>query len=79
MISLVKIKQEFYDLCAQHGVADELMFNENGRPCVLLVRLRYKGNLGTFVVPLRSNIAPSTVKSEYFSLMSYKWDTLFLK
>ncbi len=68
MIKLVKVKQEFYDLCNKYSVADELLFNEKGRPCVLLIRLRYKGNLGTFVVPLRSNISPSVPKKDYFPL-----------
>lgn len=45
MISLVKVKSSFYQLCKQYGVDNELLFNENGRPCVLLVKLRYKNRL----------------------------------
>ena len=68
MIKLVKVKQSFYDLCNENNVADELLFNECGRPCVLIVKLKYKGQLRDFVVPLRSNISKSTPRSQYFSL-----------
>lgn len=68
MIKLVKVKQSFYELCKEHGVANELLFNQGGRPCVLLVRLKYKGELRDFVVPLRSNISPATPKAHYFPL-----------
>ena len=33
------------------------MFNEKGRPCVLLIRMKYKNEIHKFVVPLRSNIS----------------------
>ena len=42
MIRLVKVKQEFYSLCQEHNVDEELLFNEAGRPCVLLIRMNYK-------------------------------------
>lgn len=67
-MNLVKVKQEFYDLCKEHNVADELLFNEAGRPCVLIVKLKYKGEARDFVVPLRSNISPMAPKNQYFSL-----------
>ena len=44
MIRLVKVKQEFYSLCQEHNVDEELLFNEAGRPCVLLIRMNYKNN-----------------------------------
>lgn len=68
MISLVKVKSSFYQLCKQYGVDNELLFNENGRPCVLLVKLRYKNRLQDFVIPLRSNISHKTPCVQYFSL-----------
>lgn len=37
-------------------------------PSVLIVRLKYKGNFHKFVVPLRSNISPTTPKNQYMSL-----------
>ena len=68
MIKLVKVKQEFYNLCNKYGVDNELLYNESGRPCVLLVKLKYKGDLRDFVVPIRSNISPKVPKSDYFAL-----------
>ena len=65
---LVKVKQEFYDLCIRNDMAKELLFNEEGRPCVLIMRLRYKEEKRDFVVPLRSNISKYTPKEQYFSL-----------
>ena len=65
---LVKVKQEFYNLCVKHNVAEELLFNEDGRPCVLIVQLKYKGRKRDFVVPIRSNISKYTPREQYFSL-----------
>lgn len=62
------MKPSFYQLCKQQGVDKELLFNENGRPCLLLIKLRYKNNLQDFVVPLRSNISSTTPSVQYFSL-----------
>ena len=42
MIRLVKVKQEFYSLCQEHNVDEELLFNEAGRPCVLLIRMNFE-------------------------------------
>lgn len=68
MIRLVKVKQEFYSLCQEHNVDEELLFNEAGRPCVLLIRMNYKNNMHDFVVPLRSNISARTPRNQYFAL-----------
>lgn len=68
MIRLVKVKQEFYSLCQEHNVDEELLFNEAGRPCVLLIRMNYKNNVHDFVVPLRSNISARTPRNQYFAL-----------
>lgn len=65
---LVKVKQKFYDECKAHNTNEELMFNECGRPCVLIIQLEYKGVQQKFVVPLRSNISGKTPKWQYFSL-----------
>lgn len=67
-MKLVKVKQSFYDLIAENHVENEIMFNEAGRPCVLIVRLKYKGNDRKFVVPLRSNISSRTPARQYFPL-----------
>ena len=65
---LVKISNEFFDKCRENNVHKELMFNEDGRPSVLIVKLKYKEQYHKFVVPLRSNISPKTPKNQYFSL-----------
>lgn len=67
-MKLVKVKDELYILCEDNGVNEELMLNEAGRPCVLIIQLSYKGNLRDFVVPLRSNISPKTPPWQYFNL-----------
>ena len=52
--------------------ADKEMVQKSGRPCVLIVRLKYKGKRYDFAVPLRSNINPSTPKKDYFPLPANK-------
>lgn len=44
------------------------MFNEGGRPSVLIIRLKYNEQFRKFVVPLRSNISPTTPKDQYMAL-----------
>ena len=63
---LVKISNEFFDKCRENNVHKELMFNEDGRPSVLIVKLKYKEQYHKFVVPLRSNISPKTPKINIF-------------
>ena len=65
---LVKISNEFFNKCRENNIHKELMFNEDGRPSVLIVKLKYKEQYHKFVVPLRSNISPKTPKDQYFSL-----------
>jgi len=67
-VQLVKVSPQFYQECKNRGVDKELLFNKSGRPCVLIVKLRYKGKNHKFVVPLRSNITSNTPKNQYFSL-----------
>ena len=67
-MKLVKIFNEFFNECRKNNVHRELMFNEDGRPSVLIVKLKYKDQYHKFVVPLRSNISPKTPKDQYFSL-----------
>ena len=65
---LVKVSNDFFKKCRKNNVHRELLFNEEGRPSVLIVKLKYKGRYHKFVVPLRSNISPATPKKQYFSL-----------
>lgn len=67
-MKLVKVRQSFYTLCKVNAVDEELMLNEDGRPCVLVIQLKYRGKLRDFVVPLRSNISPKTPKSQFKAL-----------
>lgn len=39
---LVKVKQSFYNLIKKNHVDEEILFNECGRPCVLIMDLEYK-------------------------------------
>lgn len=48
--------------------SDPEMLQKSGRPCVLVIRLKYKKRRYDFAVPLRSNINPSTPKDQYFAL-----------
>ena len=52
---LVKISDSFFNECKKHSVHKELLFNEDGRPSVLLISLKYKEQYRKFVVPMRSN------------------------
>lgn len=47
---------------------DRQMLHKYGRPCVLVMRLKYKGKRQSFAVPLRSNIPAAAPKSQYFPL-----------
>ena len=65
---LVKISDSFFNECKKHSVHKELLFNEDGRPSVLLIILKYKEQYRKFVVPMRSNISPTTPKNQYLPL-----------
>lgn len=67
-MKLVKVKQEFFDLCEKNGLDEQLMKTKNGRPGVLIIQLTYKGKKQDFVVPMRSNIPRGVPASEYKSL-----------
>ena len=56
--------QDFFDLVEGDR---ELMLKHN-RPCIVVVRLRFRGKRRDFAVPLRSNIAPNVPKDQYFAL-----------
>lgn len=65
---LVKVNQAFYELCKENGVDGELLQDKDGRPCVLLVTMKYKEKDRDFVIPLRSNISGKTNTREFKSL-----------
>lgn len=67
-MKLVKVNQEFYNLISRNHLDKEILFNEQGRPCVLLIDLEYRGKLRKFVIPMRSNISAKTPSKQYFAL-----------
>ena len=60
-MKIVSISQDFFDLVEGDR---ELMLKHN-RPCIVVVRLRFRGKRRDFAVPLRSNIAPNVPKDQY--------------
>ncbi len=56
--------QDFFDLVEGDR---ELMLKHN-RPCIVVVRLRFRGKHRDFAVSLHSNIAPNVPKDQYFAL-----------
>ena len=69
-MNLVKVKGNFFKKCKKNGADknNQLLHNEAGRPCVLIVKLKYKGQKRSFIVPLKSNITPNTDKNTFFAL-----------
>ena len=69
-MKLVKVRGDFFYNCKSLGSDpdNQLLYNEAGRPCVLLIRLKYKGENRDFVVPMKSNIAANTDKKTFFAL-----------
>jgi hypothetical protein len=63
-MKLVTIKSE----SLKRYAADKEMLQKEKRPCVLIMRLSYKGRRYDFAVPIRSNINPSAPKWQYFPL-----------
>ena len=53
-MQLVSVEKDFFIKCKMHGTDRELLYDKQGRPCVLIVDLVYKRQKHTFVVPLRS-------------------------
>ena len=61
---IVTIKQELYKMFSE----DKELLNKSRRPCVVVLRLKYKGRRYNFAVPLRSNITAAAPKNQYFPL-----------
>lgn len=47
---------------------DPEIMTKSGRPYVLVIRLKYKGQKYDFAVPIRSNIPATAPKRQYFAL-----------
>lgn len=69
-MKLVKVQKTFFERCKSLGADpnNQLLHNESGRPCVLIMKLNYKGEDRDFVVPIKSNILPRTDKTTFFAL-----------
>lgn len=65
---IVKVKQLFFEEYRKYNDDNQLLESDNGRPCVLILKLKYKGKRQNFVVPLRSNISKNAPKSHFFKL-----------
>ena len=64
-MNLITVSEELLRRYQQH---DSEVLQENDRPYMLLIRLKYKEKRINFAVPLRSNIPPGTPDNQYFSL-----------
>ena len=63
---IISVEKKMADeLCS---LDSEMLLNKSGRPCLLMLRLKYKGRKVDFAVPFRSNIPPAEQKSNYFAL-----------
>ena len=47
---------------------DKEMLTKSGRPCGIVLKLKYKGEMYNFAVPFRYNISKNTPKNQYFPL-----------
>ena len=63
-MKICSIKQEFYDLFDN---SVELEKNPK-RPCLIIVKLKYKGTDCNFAIPFRSNINGKANRKQYFPL-----------
>lgn len=67
-IKIVSISKEFYKLFPpENEIMQKLGWNTSERPCLVLVKLRYKKMKYTFAIPFRSNIGKAPRES-YFPL-----------
>ena len=62
-MNIVSISDEFIELCSS---GDREFMIKHGRPCIIVVRLRFRGKRRDFAVPFRSNIAPTFQKTSTF-------------
>ena len=63
---IVAISNEFCKECSE---VDREFMSKNERPCLLVLRLKFRGKRRDFAVPFRSNIAPNVPKVN-FELLS---------
>lgn len=64
-MKVVSVSSDYFEEIA---AGDREFMLKHGRPCALVVRLKFRGKRRDFAVPLRSNIAPNVPKWQYFPL-----------
>lgn len=62
---IVSISDDFVET---YGAGDREYMFKRGRPCIVVVRLVFRGKRRDFAVPFRSNISPNVPKDQYFAL-----------
>lgn len=67
-MKLIKVSPSYYQLLYANKLDGEIVHNELGRPCILILRLKYNGRPHDFAVPLRSNISPKAPPDEFIAL-----------
>ena len=61
----VSITQDYFE---KYAKGDREFMQKHGRPCLIVLRLSFRGQKLDFAVPFRSNIAPNVPKDQYFAL-----------
>lgn len=64
-MKIISISEEYFQKFAS---GDREFMQKHGRPCLLVLRLSFRGRRHDFAVPFRSNIAPNAPKDQYFAL-----------
>lgn len=67
-MKFASINENFFNLCKNYEADDELLFNTNRRPYLIIMRLAYKSEHRLFALPFRSDISGTTPKEQYYSL-----------
>ena len=67
-MKFASVSNAFFQLCKAHDADDELLFNRNRRPYLIIMSLKYRGANRKFALPFRSDISPKTPRGQYFSL-----------
>lgn len=62
---IVSISDDHFNKCSK---PNELLENTNRRPYVIILKLKYKGEIYDFAIPFRSNIASNVPNDLYYSL-----------
>ena len=67
-MKFASVKNDFFELCKKYSADNELLYNTNRRPYLIVIKLNYKNKLRQFALPFRSDMSNSTPRNQYFSL-----------